>query len=203
MLQSLYMQKIVTNLWFDANAEEAVRYYTGIFKHSQVLHTSYYSEAAAKRLGRTPGSVLVITFELEGQQFAAINGGPHFSFTPAISLLVNCETQAELDKIWKKLAAKGTVEQCGWLRDRFGVSWQVVPTRLQELMATPGPAADRVVAAMLDMKKLELDVLEAAYQGDSVAIEGTIIQTPPTPAAVITKARSPRNQRAPSLKKKK
>jgi predicted 3-demethylubiquinone-9 3-methyltransferase (glyoxalase superfamily) len=196
------MQKIVTNLWFDENAEEAVRYYTGIFKHSQILHTSYYSEAAATRLGRTPGSVLVITFELEGQQFAAINGGPHFAFTPAISLLVNCETQAELDKIWRKLAAKGSIEQCGWLRDRFGVSWQVVPTRLQELMATPGPAADRVVAAMLDMKKLELDVLEAAYHEPATNSTDT---TPPVSVAPVVPTKptaTPRTKRTPSLKKR-
>ncbi|MBY0310131.1 VOC family protein [Patescibacteria group bacterium] len=194
------MQKIVTNLWFDENAEEAVRYYTGIFKHCRILHTSYYGEAAAKRLGRTPGSVLVITFELEGQQFAAINGGPHFSFTPAISLVVNCETQAELDKIWKKLAAKGSVEQCGWLRDRFGVSWQVVPTRLQELMATPGEAANRVVAAMLDMKKLELDVLEAAYREAAQTTEMAFKEVPQR--TLVTKTTQPeaRPKRSPSTK---
>ncbi len=157
------MQKIVTNLWFDENAEEAVRYYTSIFKRSRIVDTAYYSDAAAKRLGRVPGSVLTITFELEEQTFIAINGGPHFSFSPAISLLVNCETQKELDKIWRRLVAKGTPEQCGWLRDRFGVSWQVVPRKLQELMATPGPAADRLFTAMLEMKKLDIEALEAAY----------------------------------------
>ncbi len=158
------MQRIIPNLWFDDNAEEAVRYYTSIFKRSRVVTTSYYSEAAATRLGRTPGSVLTITFELENQTFMAINGGPHFTFSPAISLLINCETQAELDKIWKRLSVKGKPEQCGWLRDRYGVSWQVVPQRISELMATPGPGADAMFAAMLDMQKLDLATLEAAYE---------------------------------------
>jgi predicted 3-demethylubiquinone-9 3-methyltransferase (glyoxalase superfamily) len=179
------MQKIITNLWFDSNAEEAVRYYTSIFKRSQVVSTSHYSEAAAQRLGRIPGSVLTITFELEGQTFMAINGGPHFSFSPAISLLVTCETQAELDKIWRRLCAKGKAEQCGWLRDRFGVSWQVIPRRVAELMATPGPGADAIFTAMLDMQKLDLTTLEAAYTNATA-------NDPDTPVKAETDNHTPR-----------
>ncbi len=190
------MQKIIPNLWFDDNAEEAVRYYTSIFKRSRVLSTSYYSEAAATRLGKTPGSVLTITFELENQTFMAINGGPHFTFSPAISLLINCETQAELDKIWKRLSAKGTPEQCGWLRDRYGVSWQVVPQRISELMATPGPGADAMFTTMLDMQKLDLASLEAAYENAT----GITIPplTPPTPATpAITPPKTKRRRASP------
>jgi predicted 3-demethylubiquinone-9 3-methyltransferase (glyoxalase superfamily) len=189
-----HMQKIIPNLWFDDNAEEAVRYYTSIFKRSRVLSTSYYSEAAATRLGKTPGSVLTITFELENQTFMAINGGPHFTFSPAISLLINCETQAELDKIWKRLSAKGTPEQCGWLRDRYGVSWQVVPQRISELMATPGPGADAMFTTMLDMQKLDLASLEAAYENAT----GITIPplTPPTPATPATTPPKTKRRRA-------
>ncbi len=189
------MQKIVTNLWFDDNAEEAVHYYTSIFKRSRVVSTSYYSEAAATRLGRTPGSVLTITFELENQTFMAINGGPHFTFSPAISLLINCETQAELDKIWKRLSAKGTPEQCGWLRDRYGVSWQVVPQRISELMATPGAGADAMFAAMLDMQKLDLAALEAAYES-ATGIAVPPVTGPETVTLPTTEPTPPKRRRS-------
>jgi predicted 3-demethylubiquinone-9 3-methyltransferase (glyoxalase superfamily) len=188
------MQKIIPNLWFSDNAEEAVRYYTSIFKRSRIVATSYYSEAAAKRLGRTPGSVLTITFELEHQTFMAINGGPHFTFSPAISLLINCETQAELDKIWKRLCAKGTPEQCGWLRDRYGVSWQVLPQRISELMANPGPGADALFAAMLDMQKLDLATLEAAYEA-ATGIPVPAVSAPPAKNSEHSEKPSPHKRR--------
>lgn len=160
------MQKIVTHLWFDSNAEEAVAFYISVFKHSKIVRTSHYSEASALRLGRTPGSALSIVFELEGQEFAAINGGPGFSFSPAVSLLVNCKHQMEVDDLWEKLSEGGSEEQCGWLRDKFGVSWQIVPTALVPMMEEASAATDRVFTAMLEMKKLDLAVLTAAYEAE-------------------------------------
>jgi predicted 3-demethylubiquinone-9 3-methyltransferase (glyoxalase superfamily) len=153
------MQKIVTFLWFDDQAEEAARFYTSLFPNSKLGTISRYGDA-----GPGPkGSVMMVTFELAGQQFMALNGGPHFSFTPAISLLVNCESQAEVDELWEKLSEGGRTDQCGWLQDRFGVSWQIVPTRLGELMADPDPArSKRVMEAMLKMGKLDLAELERA-----------------------------------------
>ena len=153
------MQKIVTFLWFDDQAEEAARFYTSLFPNSKLGTISRYGDA-----GPGPkGSVMMVTFELAGQQFMALNGGPHFSFTPAISLLVICESQAEVDELWEKLSEGGRTDQCGWLQDRFGVSWQIVPTRLGELMADPDPArSKRVMEAMLKMGKLDLAELERA-----------------------------------------
>ena len=155
------MQKITTFLWFDNQAEEAANFYASIFKNSKIKKISRYSDA-----GPGPkGSVMVLTFELEGQQFTALNGGPVFSFTPAISLMVNCETQAEVDELWEKLSVGGKKDRCGWLKDKYGLSWQITPTRLGELMSDPDPKkANRVMQAMLQMDKIDIAKLEQAYQ---------------------------------------
>jgi predicted 3-demethylubiquinone-9 3-methyltransferase (glyoxalase superfamily) len=156
------MQKITPFLWFDNKAEEAANFYTSIFKNSKVTRVSRYGEA-----GPGPkGTVMSVTFQLEGQEFIALNGGPHFSFTPAISFFVNCETQAEVDELWEKLSAGGTTSQCGWMTDRFGVTWQVIPTALGKLMGDPDPEKSaRVIKAMLQMTKIDVKVLERAHQG--------------------------------------
>ncbi len=155
------MQKITPFLWFDSNAEEAVKFYTSIFKDSKVGSITRYGDA-----GPGPkGSVMTATFELHGQEFVALNGGPHFTFSPAISFVVNCETQQEVDELWGKLSAGGATEQCGWLRDRFGVSWQIVPTVLVEMLQDKDAAkAQRVMAAMLKMVKLDIKALREAYE---------------------------------------
>ncbi len=152
-------QKITTFLWFDGNAEEAANHYTSIFKNSKILKTARYGEA-----GPGPkGSVMTVTFELEGQEFIALNGGPEFKFTEAISLLVNCETQKEVDELWSKLTAGGEESQCGWLKDKFGLSWQIVPKALFELLQDPDPKkSKRVMEAMLQMRKIDLDRLKKA-----------------------------------------
>jgi predicted 3-demethylubiquinone-9 3-methyltransferase (glyoxalase superfamily) len=157
------MQKITPFLWFDDQAEEAVRFYTSIFKKSKTLKMTRYSEEAAKASGRPPGSVLTIEFELEGQRFIALNGGPHFKFTEAVSFVVHCKTQSELDKFWKKLSAGGKESQCGWLKDKYGLSWQIVPTMLEEWLSGQDPAkARRVLAVLLQMQKLNIQVLKQA-----------------------------------------
>ena len=154
------MQKIVPNLWFDTQAEEAANYYCSIFKNSKITNIMYYGEA-----GPGPaGSVLTVAFELEGQAFIAINGGPHFKFTPAISLMVNCKDQAELDELWEELSAVEQAEQCGWLQDKYGLSWQIVPKEMDEMVRT-GDAVrlNQLMQALLKMKKLDLAALRAAY----------------------------------------
>jgi predicted 3-demethylubiquinone-9 3-methyltransferase (glyoxalase superfamily) len=159
-------QKITPCLWFDSQAEEAAKFYTSIFKDSRILGTTRYDEAAAKAAGRPVGSVLTVAFELEGQKFTALNGGPVFKFTEAISFVVNCETQAEVDHFWDTLSSGGQEVQCGWVKDRFGVSWQVVPTILPEMLQDKDPEkAKRVMAAMLQMKKLSIGGLTQAYEG--------------------------------------
>ena len=156
------MSKIKPCLWFDQNAEEAVNFYITIFKNSRVLNASYYNEAGPGE----PGSVLMISFELEGQEFQALNGGPHFQFTPAISLSVGVETQAELDKLWNQLSADPEQEQCGWLIDKFGLSWQIVPSIVGELMNDQDPErSKRVMEAILKMKKLDIEALKQAHEG--------------------------------------
>lgn len=154
------MQKITTFLWFNDNAEEAMNFYASIFPNSRIGKVSRYGDA-----GPGPkGKVMVGTFELEGQQFMALNGGPKFQFTPAISLVVNCETQEEIDRYWSKLSEGGREDQCGWLQDRFGLSWQIVPTLLGKLMADKDRGkANAVMAAMLQMKKLDPKKLQEAY----------------------------------------
>src|SRR6266508_3846159 len=156
------MQKITPFLWFDNNAEEAAKFYTSIFKKSKIARISRYGDAG-------PGpknTVMVVDFELEGQQFVALNGGPQFKFTEAISFVVNCETQKEVDYFWGKLLAGGQESQCGWLKDKFGLSWQIVPTVLNDMLEDPDPArSQRVMKAMLQMKKIDIPTLEKAYKG--------------------------------------
>jgi predicted 3-demethylubiquinone-9 3-methyltransferase (glyoxalase superfamily) len=160
------MQRITPCLWFDDNAEEAVTFYTSVFKNSKITGVSRYGDAAARASGRPAGSVLTMMFVLDGQEFMALNGGPHFKFSPAISLVANCKTQAEIDELWSKLSAGGKIEQCGWLQDRFGVSWQVVPTVVAEMMQDKDPAkSERVMSAILQMKKLDIQALQHAYDG--------------------------------------
>ncbi|MCI0476925.1 MAG: VOC family protein [Anaerolineales bacterium] len=160
------MQKIYPCLWFDSQAEEAANFYVSIFKNSKTMNVARYDEASAKVSGQPKGSVMTVTFQLDGQDFMALNGGPAFKFTEAVSFVVNCETQAELDALWSKLTEGGAEVECGWLKDRFGLSWQIIPTILDELMSDPDPAkAQRVMEAMLQMKKLDIAELKRAYEG--------------------------------------
>jgi predicted 3-demethylubiquinone-9 3-methyltransferase (glyoxalase superfamily) len=154
--------KIIPHLWFDKNAEDAVNFYVSIFDNSKVKSIARYGDA-----GPGPkGSVMSISFELNGQEFAAINGGPMFQFNEAISFLIWCDTQAEIDALWNKLGDDGKPSQCGWLKDRFGFSWQVVPRQLFETIGGPDPAGrQRAMAAMMQMSKLDVATLEAAYAG--------------------------------------
>jgi len=147
-------QKITTFLWFDDDAEEAMRFYVSIFRNSKIIDVT-----------RNRDKIMAGTFELEGQRFIALNGGPQFKFTEAISLFVNCETQEEVDELWEKLTADGGApSQCGWLKDKFGLSWQIIPSALMELMSDPDPdKASRVTQAMLQMKKIDIDGLKRAY----------------------------------------
>lgn len=160
------MQRITPCLWFDDNAEEAVKFYTSIFKGSKITGISRYGQAAAKAARRPVGSVLTITFRLDEQEFMALNGGPEFRFNEAVSFIVNCQTQTELDRYWKKLTAGGGEVQCGWLKDKFGVSWQIVPTVVRKMMCDKDPEkSNRVMHAILQMKKLDIKKLKAAYAG--------------------------------------
>jgi predicted 3-demethylubiquinone-9 3-methyltransferase (glyoxalase superfamily) len=160
-------QRITPFLWFDDQAEEAVRLYTTVFAHSKVLSTVRYGKEGAQVSGRREGSVMTIAFELDGQEFTALNGGPQFRFSEAISLVVNCRSQQEVDHYWSRLSEGGDeqAQQCGWLKDRYGVSWQVVPTALPELLGQPDPEkARRVMQAMLQMKKLDVEALRRAAE---------------------------------------
>ena len=155
------MQKITPFLWFDTQAEEAANFYTSLFKNSKIGEIRRYGDAGP----RPKGMVLTVTFSIEGQEFVALNGGPHYSFTPAISLFVNCETQAEVDRLWDQLCAGGKPNQCGWVTDKFGVTWQIIPTMLGKLLADPDPKkASRVMQAMLQMNKIDIERLEQAYR---------------------------------------
>jgi predicted 3-demethylubiquinone-9 3-methyltransferase (glyoxalase superfamily) len=155
------LQKITPFLWFDTQAEEAAKFYVSIFKNSRIVSISRYGDA-----GPGPkGSVMTVVFELEGHQFIALNGGPQFKFTEAISFSVNCDTQAEVNEFWEKLSRGGEEGPCGWLKDRYGLSWQVVPTVLGELLSDPDPGKSRrVMEAMLKMKKLDIAGLRRAYE---------------------------------------
>src|SRR5712671_3568482 len=157
------MPTITPFLWFDDRAEEAMNFYTSIFKDSKVGSVTRYGDA-----GPGPkGSVMSATFQLLGQDFMALNGGPHFTFTPAISFFVSCETQAEVDELWEKLTAGGREVQCGWLQDKFGVSWQIVPKTLMELMRDKDPVkSQRVFKAMLQMTKIDIEGLKRAYRAE-------------------------------------
>jgi predicted 3-demethylubiquinone-9 3-methyltransferase (glyoxalase superfamily) len=157
------MQKITPFLWFDRQAEEAANYYVSIFDNSRIVHVERYSEA-----GPGPeGTAMTVTFELEGQEFVGLNGGPEHKFTEAISFLVNCQTQDEVDALWEKLTADGGQPgPCGWLKDRYGLSWQIIPTALPELLGDPDrERANRVMKAMLSMNKIDVQVLRDAYEG--------------------------------------
>jgi predicted 3-demethylubiquinone-9 3-methyltransferase (glyoxalase superfamily) len=158
-------QRITPFLWFDHQAEEAAAFYVSIFKNSRITGIARYDDEGAKASGRPKGSVMTVAFELDGQEFTALNGGPLFPFTEAISLVVKCETQDEVDDFWAKLSAGGQEVQCGWLKDRFGVSWQVVPTVLSEMLQDRDPQkSKRVMAAMLKMKKISIEGLKHAYE---------------------------------------
>lgn len=154
------MTKITPFLWFDNQAEEAMNFYVSVFKNSKVLSVNRYGEGSPA----PKGTVMTANFQLEGQAFTALNGGPMFKFTPAISFVVHCETQAEVDEYWEKLSAGGKENQCAWLEDKFGVSWQIVPNVLIELLSDPDPAkAGRVMQAMMQMTKIDIAVLKRAY----------------------------------------
>ena len=157
------MQKIVPYLWFNDQAEEAMNHYTSIFPDSKVVSVSRYGDA-----GPGPkGTVMAATFQLAGQEFMALNGGPQFRFTEAVSLFVNCETQAEVDELWKQLAAGGRADQCGWLQDKYGLSWQIIPTALGRMLGDKDPAkVNGVMQAMLKMSKIDLEGLKRAYHGE-------------------------------------
>jgi predicted 3-demethylubiquinone-9 3-methyltransferase (glyoxalase superfamily) len=162
------LHKITPCLWFDHQAEEAAEFYTAIFPNSRITNLSRYGEAGHEIHGRQAGSVMTVAFELDGQPFTALNGGPVFTFNEAISFEVVCETQEEVDYYWDRLSAGGdeAAQQCGWLKDRFGVSWQVVPDAMYEMLNGPASAnSERAMAAMLQMKKLDIEALRRAYTG--------------------------------------
>ncbi len=161
------MQKITPFLWFDDQAEEAVKFYTFVFKNSKVGRILRYGEEAANASGRPTGSVLTIEFEIEGQKFVALNGGPQFKFNESVSFVVNCDTQEEVDYYWGKLTADGGQESaCGWLKDKFGLSWQVTPSVLIDMLHdTDSEKAERVMNTMLQMQKIDIGKLKAAYEG--------------------------------------
>ncbi len=154
------MQKIVPFLWFDGKAEEAANFYVSVFKSSKVVRVTRYGEG-----GPGPkGSVMSVTFQLAGQEFYALNGGPQFSFTPAISLFVNCETQAEVDKLWEQLSAGGSKDRCGWLTDKYGLSWQIIPTALGKMLGDTNPKKSAsAMKAMLQMDKIDIKKLQEAF----------------------------------------
>jgi predicted 3-demethylubiquinone-9 3-methyltransferase (glyoxalase superfamily) len=159
------LSKIAPCLWFDNKAEEAVNFYVSIFKNSKIGIITHYGEEGAEASGRPKGTVMTVTFQLDGQEFMALNGGPQFTFSPAISFLVNCETQEEVDELWEKLSEGGEKEQCGWLKDKYGVSWQIVPTVLGEMMQDKdAEKSERVMKAMLQMKKIDIRTLKLAYE---------------------------------------
>jgi predicted 3-demethylubiquinone-9 3-methyltransferase (glyoxalase superfamily) len=155
------MQRITPFLWFDGKAEEAMTFYVSVFKNSKVGRVMRYGSA-----GPGPkGKVMSVTFQLEGQEFFALNGGPHFTFTPAISFFVNCETQQEVDELWEKLSAGGEKQKCGWLKDKYGLSWQIIPTVLGTLLQDKdAEKANRVMKAMLEMDKIDIERLREAYE---------------------------------------
>jgi predicted 3-demethylubiquinone-9 3-methyltransferase (glyoxalase superfamily) len=160
-------QKITPCLWFDGNAEEAAAFYTAIFKDSELGSKSKYDEASSEVTGQKPGSTMVVEFEIAGQKFTGLNGGPQFKFNEAISFQIACKDQAEVDYFWSRLTADGGEEsQCSWLKDKFGVSWQVIPTVLNKLIGGPdAEGSKRAVAAMLKMRKIDIQALQDAYDG--------------------------------------
>jgi len=162
------LQKITPCLWFDKEGEEAARYYCGIFDNSKINAVAHYTEAGYEVHGGRAGSVLTVAFELNGQSFTALNGGPHFKFNEAVSMQVNVDTQQELDTMWSQLSAGGdpAAQQCGWLKDKFGLSWQIVPRQMETFLTTGEPAQrNRVMEALLQMKKLDIAALQRAFDG--------------------------------------
>ncbi|MFZ5814241.1 MAG: VOC family protein [Bacillota bacterium] len=160
-------QRIAPCLWFDTEAEEAATFYVSVFQNSRILRVTHFGKAGYEFHGKPEGSVMTVDFELDGQVFTAVNGGPQFKFDEAISFQIFCETQEELDYYWGRLTEGGEEGPCGWLKDRFGLSWQVVPTAMNELMTDPDPERrERVMAAMFRMKKLEIATLRRAYAGE-------------------------------------
>ena len=162
------MQKITTNLWFDTQAEEAAMFYCDIFENSEIAGISRYGKEGYEVHGMPEGTVMTVSFQIEGQQFLALNGGPHFKFNEAISFIVHCETQEEVDYYWEKLGEGGDPEaqQCGWLKDKYGLSWQIVPNQLGELLANPDPEkSQRAMKAMLAMKKIDIEMIKQAAGG--------------------------------------
>ena len=160
--------RITTCLWFNTEAEDAANFYTGIFRNSRITNIGRYGEGGKEIHGRAAGSVMIVVFELDGQQFSALNGGPHFQFTPAISLQVDCKSQAEVDHYWDKLSDGGDpkAQQCGWLKDKFGLSWQIVPDVVPKLLGDAGsPKAQRAMNAMMQMKKPDIAAMQRAYDG--------------------------------------
>ncbi len=155
-------QKIVPNLWFDTEAEEAADFYTSVFENSRIVHVAHYTEAGP----RPAGTVMVVEFELDGQRFVAINGGPQFTFDEAVSFEIRCERQREIDYYWERLSEGGEEGQCGWLKDRYGLSWQVTPAGMEELFSQPDSArAARAMQAMLGMRKIDIEALRRAADG--------------------------------------
>jgi predicted 3-demethylubiquinone-9 3-methyltransferase (glyoxalase superfamily) len=163
------MQKMIANLWFDDQAEEAAKFYTSIFKNSKILATTPYPKAAEEVSGKKAGSVMTVEFELDGDRFLALNGGPEFKFNESISFMVECEDQAEIDYYWDKLTEGGEESVCGWLKDRFGLSWQITPKALNDMMKDPDQEkVEAVTATFMKMKKLEVEPLRRAYENATV-----------------------------------
>lgn len=161
------MRKIVTFLWFNDQAKEAVDLYVSLFEGAKIINTSYLTETVAKAAGKNTGDLSSIDFELNGQNFTALNGGPMYSFSEATSIAVNCKTQEEIDKLWEALSEGGEIISCGWLKDKYGLTWQIMPESLDIMMRDPDTAkADRVGAVMLGMEKLNISELEKAYKGE-------------------------------------
>ena len=159
------MQKITPFLWFDDKAEDAAKFYVSIFKNSKIGTITRFGEAGAEVSGRPKGTTMVVTFQLDGQEFMALNGGPHFKFTEATSFVVNCQTQEEVDRMWEKLSEGGEEGQCGWLKDKYGLSWQIVPTILGKIMQDQDTQkSERVMSAMLKMYKIDIKTLKQAYE---------------------------------------
>jgi len=159
------MQKITPFLWFDDKAEEAVNFYVSVFKNSKIGSITRYGEEGAEVSGRPKGTVMTVAFQLDGQEFVALNGGPHFKFSEAISFVVNCKTQEEVDEFWEKLSEGGEKSRCGWLKDKYGLSWQIVPTVLVEMLQDKDPEkSKRVMEAMLQMDKIDIKTIKQAYE---------------------------------------
>jgi predicted 3-demethylubiquinone-9 3-methyltransferase (glyoxalase superfamily) len=161
-------RKITPFLWFDTQAEEAAKFYTSIFGNSRIKQVNRYGNAGRETHGKEAGSVMTVEFEIEGQTLVALNGGPHFKFTEAFSLQVSCETQAEIDYFWDKLSEGGEQSRCGWLKDKYGLSWQVVPAALPDmLMDADGAKSERAMGALMQMKKFDIATLQRAYAGQA------------------------------------